>query len=115
MVQVQSGPVSVWAGSGINRVETPKGGFLLHQGGILGFTCTAGVSLRTGAVVAVMANDAAVVPDNVFSGWRLRPPNGSPRHSPNLPSRAGGAVQARQRATKSPGRCGPGLGRGLLD
>ena len=71
MVQVQSGPVSVWAGRGINRVETPKGGFLLHQGGIPGFTCTAGVSLRTGAVVAVMANDAAVVPDNVFFGLEI--------------------------------------------
>ena len=42
MVEVQSGPVSVWAGRGINRVETPKGGFLLHQGGIPGFTCMAG-------------------------------------------------------------------------
>jgi len=71
MVQVQSGPVSVWAGRGINRVETPKGGFLLHQGGIPGFTCMAGVSLRTGVVVAVMANDAAVVPDDFFFGLEI--------------------------------------------
>ena len=71
MVQVQSGPVSVWAGRGINRVETPKGGFLLHQGGIPGFTCMAGVSLRTGAVVAVMANDASVVPDDYFFGLEI--------------------------------------------
>ena len=71
MVQVQSGPVAVWAGRGINRVETPKGGFLLHQGGIPGFTCMAGVSLRTGAVVAVMANDASVVPDDYFFGLEI--------------------------------------------
>ena len=62
---------AAWAGRGINRVETPKGGFLLHQGGIPGFTCMAGVSLRTGAVVAVMANDASVVPDDYFFGLEI--------------------------------------------
>ncbi len=69
--QGDSAAVAVWGGRGINRVETPKGGFVLHAGGIGGFAIMAGVSLQTGVTVAVMANDSAVVPDDYFFGLSI--------------------------------------------
>jgi CubicO group peptidase (beta-lactamase class C family) len=70
-VRVQEGTISVWAGRGINRVDTPSGTYLQHHGGIPGFVCTAGLSSKTGVTVAVLSNDASFVPDNAFFGLCL--------------------------------------------
>jgi CubicO group peptidase (beta-lactamase class C family) len=65
-IKIQNGTVSVWAGRGINRVETPRDSYLEHRGLIPGFTTMAGVSLKTGVTVVLMSNDTNVVVDDFF-------------------------------------------------
>lgn len=63
MAPVAAPPVAVWAGRGINRVDTPKESYLLHGGAIPGFRTIAGISRDTGVTVAIMANDNEFTPD----------------------------------------------------
>jgi D-alanyl-D-alanine carboxypeptidase len=70
-IKVQDSVISVWAGRGINRVDTPRDTYLLHRGSIPGFSTLAGSSQRTGITVVVMANDTSVVTDDYFFGLSL--------------------------------------------
>ena len=68
MACTSTAPLMTWAGRGINRIETPKGGYLVHGGHIPGFNTVAGLDLGTGVAVAVMANDDAFTPGPLFFG-----------------------------------------------